>query len=140
MPLRVFSASSGPDGWVVLSQTADGAPQKPGHLLDLEALYSRARDTLLPQGATADLTNRATEEANHDRWSLPELVDRFETARRALVIALRGAAHADLERAACLPRLGTPMRLIDLAFFVAEHDDHHMARLRTLLEGGEVRE
>jgi hypothetical protein len=27
------------------------------------------------------------------------------------------------------------MRLIDLAYFVAEHDDHHMARLRTLLEG-----
>jgi hypothetical protein len=25
------------------------------------------------------------------------------------------------------------MRLIDLAYFVAEHDDHHMARLRTLL-------
>jgi hypothetical protein len=24
------------------------------------------------------------------------------------------------------------MRLIDLAFFVAEHDDHHMAKLREL--------
>jgi hypothetical protein len=26
------------------------------------------------------------------------------------------------------------MRLVDLAFFVAEHDDHHLARLRTLLK------
>jgi predicted short-subunit dehydrogenase-like oxidoreductase (DUF2520 family) len=25
------------------------------------------------------------------------------------------------------PRLKRPMRLIDLCFFVAEHDDHHLA-------------
>jgi hypothetical protein len=30
------------------------------------------------------------------------------------------------------PRPGTPMRLIDLAYFVAEHDDHDLARLREL--------
>ena len=30
------------------------------------------------------------------------------------------------------PRLGTPMRLIDLAFFVAEHDDHHLAQITHL--------
>jgi hypothetical protein len=28
------------------------------------------------------------------------------------------------------PRLKTPMRVIDLAYFVAEHDDHHLARVR----------
>jgi hypothetical protein len=40
-----------------------------------------------------------------------------------------GAGDAPLARH---PRLGTPMRLIDLAYFVAEHDDHHLARLREL--------
>ena len=32
------------------------------------------------------------------------------------------------------PRLRTPMRLIDLGFFVAEHDDHHLARITELLK------
>ena len=31
-----------------------------------------------------------------------------------------------------VPRLGTPMRLVDLAFFVAEHDDHHLAQITFL--------
>jgi hypothetical protein len=31
------------------------------------------------------------------------------------------------------PRLQQPMRLIDHALFVAEHDDHHLARITELL-------
>jgi hypothetical protein len=31
------------------------------------------------------------------------------------------------------PRLKTPMRLVDHLYFVAEHDDHHLARIRELL-------
>jgi hypothetical protein len=30
------------------------------------------------------------------------------------------------------PRLGTPMRLVDMMFFVAEHDDHHLATITEL--------
>jgi hypothetical protein len=30
------------------------------------------------------------------------------------------------------PRLKTPMRIIDLFLFVAEHDDHHLARITEL--------
>jgi hypothetical protein len=39
-----------------------------------------------------------------------------------------------LERAALHPRLKTPMRIVDLAYFVAEHDDHHLARVRELMQ------
>ena len=30
------------------------------------------------------------------------------------------------------PRLGTPMRMIDLCAFVADHDDFHLARVTEL--------
>ena len=112
------------------------AAKELGHLSDIEPLWlARVQDILQgrPDLTAADLTNRATTDADHDRHPLPALVDRFEPARRALVVALRGATDADLERSAKHPRLGTPMRLVDLAYFVAEHDDHHMARLRELL-------
>ena len=46
---------------------------------------------------------------------------------------LEGADASALERTARHPRLGTPMRLIDIAFFTAEHDDHHLARITELL-------
>jgi hypothetical protein len=38
-----------------------------------------------------------------------------------------------IERSAIHPRLKIPMRVIDLAFFKAEHDDHHMARISELI-------
>jgi uncharacterized damage-inducible protein DinB len=109
--------------------------QEVGHLIDLEPLWlTRAHDIIHGQAdlTVADLTNRATHEGDHDQWPVPQLVERFERARCAFLAVLRGANDSDLERSARHPRLGTPMRLIDLAYFVAEHDDHHLARLRAL--------
>ncbi len=119
------------------TQTGWSPAQEIGHLVDLEPLWLRRVQEILEGRAelsVADLSNRATHDADHDRWPLSQLVDRLEPARRALVAALRGAGDTDLDRSARHPRLGTPMRLIDLAYFVAEHDDHHLARLRELLE------
>lgn len=131
--LRAMVAGANPAGTM---QTGWSPAKEIGHLVDLEPLWLRRVHDILEGRAeltAADLSNRATHEADHDRWPLSQLVDRFEPARRALLVALRGAGETDLDRSARHPRLGTPMRLIDLAYFVAEHDDHHMARLRELL-------
>ena len=109
--------------------------QEVGHLIELEPLWlQRAHDIMhgQPVLTIADLSNPATHDGDHDRWPVAQLVERFEHARGALVSTLRRANDDDLERSARHPRLGTPMRLIDLAYFVAEHDDHHLARLREL--------
>ena len=107
-----------------------------GHLTDLEPLWiQRVRDIVegQPELTAADLSNRLTHETDHDAWPLAQLVERFAFQRGTLVTALRVVADADLERSARHPRLGTAMRIVDLAYFVAEHDDHHMARMRALL-------
>lgn len=112
--------------------------QEVGHLIDLEGLWIlRVRDIIRGEETltVADLTNRATHEADHDRWTVPELIARFETSRAQLVAMLRAADGDDLERTSRHPRLGSPMRLIDHAYFIAEHDDHHLARIRELLSG-----
>jgi len=48
----------------------------------------------------------------------------------------RGCEDADeaiASLSALHPRLQTPMRLIDHLFFIAEHDDHHLAKIGMLL-------
>lgn len=87
------------------------------------------RKTLHP----ADLENRRTYEANHNARPLTDLISTFESARLELVGQLEGADEADWLRSALHPRLQTPMRLLDLAFFVAEHDDHHLATISDIL-------
>ena len=47
-------------------------------------------------------------------------------------LQLLAADDAVQTRTATHPRLGTPMRLIDLALFVAEHDEHHLATITAL--------
>ncbi|SEL54731.1 DinB superfamily protein [Chitinophaga rupis] len=106
-----------------------------GHLLDLEPLWlERAKEIIAgePDLKKADLTNRKTQEADHDEKDLTALITDFGTQRQYLVQLLRGLQDADLDKSAKHPRLGTPMRIIDLAYFVAEHDDHHLAQITFL--------
>jgi uncharacterized damage-inducible protein DinB len=82
----------------------------------------------------ADLDNRKTHQANHNALPLATLLEAFRRERGRLVAVLDQPDATLLERTALHPRLQSPMRLIDLLLFVAEHDDHHLARIGELLK------
>lgn len=108
-----------------------------GHLADLDdALflvrveeYLRGMESLQP----ADMSNRITEEANHNAKSLEEVLGYFLTARTGLVERLETLEPPVFSRSAFHPRLKVSMRLVDLMCFQAEHDDHHLATISQLL-------
>lgn len=107
-----------------------------GHLLDLEPLWlARAEDLLArrPEMTPADLTNRRTHDANHNATALGQILAGFREARVTLVRRLDAVQDTALAYTASHPRLRTPMSLVDHAFFVAEHDDYHLARITELL-------
>jgi uncharacterized damage-inducible protein DinB len=107
-----------------------------GHLLDLEPLWQqRVGDLAQRRGelAEADLTNRRTHEANHNAVRLEGLLTAFRTARGALVRALETFPDDGMSFTAIHPRLKASMNVTDLAYFVAEHDDYHLARISELL-------
>ena len=117
-------------------QDAWSIQENVGHLRDLEPLWIRRAEQLLAgegELAVADLTNRGTDEANHNAAPLESLLAQFRSFRSRFVSLLEGADASAQDRSARHPRLGTPMRLIDVAFFTAEHDDHHLARITELL-------
>ena len=108
------------------------AQEHTGHLLDLESLWMARVDAFYADGDTltvADLSNRRTHEANHNARPLDDILADFRAARLRLVDRV-GKFQPDLSRRSMLhPRLKQPMRLVDHLFFVAEHDDHHLARI-----------
>jgi uncharacterized damage-inducible protein DinB len=107
-----------------------------GHLLDLEPLWlQRVEDFLARREdlTVADLTNRKTHEANHNAAALSALLAGFRSARGILVGRLESVDAASLTLTALHPRLRVPMNLVDHAFFVAEHDDYHLARITEVL-------
>jgi uncharacterized damage-inducible protein DinB len=112
------------------------AQEHAGHLLDLEPLWlARVADFIADcQTLTvADLTNRKTDEAAHNTRVLSELLADFRTARRNLLDRVRNLPAAVFSRTIPHPRLQQPMHLFDHLYFVAEHDDHHLARIREMI-------
>lgn len=110
--------------------------EQAGHLLDLDGLHEgRLEDYArrLPALRAADMTNRKTEEAGHNAARLEDLLAGFRAARLSFVRRLEAMDEAGVAASALHPRLGKQMRVIDLAYFVAEHDDHHLASVTGLL-------
>jgi uncharacterized damage-inducible protein DinB len=106
-----------------------------GHLVDLEPLWlGRLEDLVGGQAElrAADLTNEATTRARHNATPLPTLLRSFRQQRTHTVRRLQALTEEVLRRSAWHPRLQTAMRLPDLFLFVAEHDDHHLARISEL--------
>ena len=103
-----------------------------GHLVDLESLWMARLDDFLTGGDTltvADLRTRKTDEANHNARPLNEILAEFRAARSRLLERVETFEPAVFSRSLLHPRLKQPMRLVDHFFFVAEHDDHHLARI-----------
>jgi uncharacterized damage-inducible protein DinB len=111
--------------------------EQAGHLLDLEPLWlARVEDFIADRAelTPADLTNRKTHEAAHNTRPLQEVLGEFRQARVQLVSRAEQLDPAQFARAILHPRLKQPMRLIDHLYFVAEHDDHHLARIWEMLK------
>lgn len=107
--------------------------QEIGHLADLEPLWFLRLEQLIkgvPEMSPADMTNRKTTEADHNEKSAEELIKAFEVERNKLVSKLRGLHEVDLLKSSIHPRLKINMRIVDLAYFVAEHDDHHLVQIK----------
>ena len=107
-----------------------------GHLLDLESLWAGRLDDL-ESGAKelrpADLENNKTHEAGHNERDPEDLLVEFREARMATVARLEELSDDEIQRTALHPRLQQPMSVVDLFFFVAEHDDHHLARISEII-------
>lgn len=108
-----------------------------GHLwvLDAELHHRRVREFL--RGATnltaADMSNKATFDRNFNQMLFAEVAAGFRQARLDMLRDLDPLTLEHAGRVALHPRLQKQMRLVDMCYFCAEHDDHHLAMMRALL-------
>ena len=121
-----------------LTIQADGRwsmQENAGHLLDLESLVDQRIDEYVAGNTTlhaADMSNRKTFEAHHNEIATGEILKAFRAARHGIVERLESFEPEMFARSAFHPRLNVQMRLVDMLFFQAEHDDYHLARISEL--------
>ncbi|MFI5203412.1 MAG: DinB family protein [Flavobacteriales bacterium] len=107
-----------------------------GHLGDLEELHEGRIDDFLakkPVLRAADMSNKKTVAANHNSKTIKQLIDEFSGKREAFITRLQQLSDEIKTVKSLHPRLQTLMRPVDMAYFTAEHDDHHMADMRVIL-------
>jgi len=138
-PARLEETLRGRSNEILIAKPGEkwSAQEHAGHLLDLEPLWlarlgdcSAAKDQL----TAADLTNRKTQEANHNVRALEQILTDFRAAREKLLRRVDKLDAALFTHAINHPRLEKPMRLVDHLYFVAEHDDHHLAIIWELIK------
>ena len=133
-PARLEDILRGASHDVLVRKSGDkwSAQEHAGHLLDLEPLWFSRVDDFLGEGdtlAVADLSKRKTHEAGHNNRPLREILSDFRTARLRLLDRVGAFQSRQFSRSKLHPRLKQPMRLVDHLYFVAEHDDHHLATI-----------
>lgn len=107
-----------------------------GHLLDLESLVKQRLDEYLSGASVlhaANMSNRKTYDAEHNQVLPAVILADFRAQRTQLADRLDNLAAETFARVAHHPRLNVPMRLVDMLFFQAEHDDYHLARISELI-------
>lgn len=137
-PARLFDRINALHARILTRRDGDqwSIQEHAGHLLDLGPLdiarlddYARGNGSLRP----ADRENRKTYEADHNARLIAEILDSFREERAEFVRRLEGFDEEFIQRRALHLRLNTEMRVLDFAYFIAEHDDHHLSRITELI-------
>jgi hypothetical protein len=107
-----------------------------GHLIDLEELHE-ARIEQFAEGLTelraADMSNKKTYDANHNQ-KVSDLISELRKVRAQFISKLENFDESKLEHKALHPRLQKQISIVDLVYFVGEHDNHHLTILSQLLK------
>jgi hypothetical protein len=107
-----------------------------GHLNDLEELHEGRIDDFIDRKEilrAADMENRKTKQANHNVTNIHDLLNSFIKNRNRFVERLEKLDDETYNFKSQHPRLKSSMRPVDMAYFTAEHDDHHLASIREIL-------
>lgn len=107
-----------------------------GHLADIEPLWIGRIDDILNDKTeflrSWDLENKNVIASAYNDQYMTDIIESFHDQRDQLITKLKTLTVEDLKKTALHPRLKTPMTVVELAFFVAEHDDHHLATITIL--------
>ena len=108
-----------------------------GHIIDLEELHVGRIDDFSNKAKelrAADMTNKKTHEADHNQKGIAKLLQELRTTREKLINRMGELDDSILSHVSIHPRLNQPMKPVDMAKFIVEHDVHHINSIIELTE------
>src|SRR6187549_321971 len=105
--------------------------QNIGHLAEVDEISNRRMDEMV--NGAAVLSPAVFEPKDYNPWPIEKVLEYFNMIRTANIQKYQTLSDADFKKTSVHPRLKTKMSAIDLAWFDAEHDDHHLVKINFIL-------
>jgi uncharacterized damage-inducible protein DinB len=120
----------------VLSDKLDGkwsVKENIAHLAEVDEIALKRIDEM-KQGISPMSPAVIQPGRDYNAQPIAEVLRFFKTNRDKNLQKYRGLTAEDLKRSSLHPRLKVQMTAVDLAWFDAEHDDHHLVRVNEILK------
>lgn len=102
-----------------------------GHLAEVDEIANKRIDEMI-SGATI-MSPAVFEPQDYSTWPISEVLQLFSRNRWSNINKYSQIKEHDLLKSAMHPRLKVTMTPVDLAWFDAEHDDHHLVKINEIL-------
>jgi hypothetical protein len=105
--------------------------QNIGHLAEVDQVGNHRIDEML--AGIPVLSPAVFEPQDYNPWPIEKLIEYFRKHRQANINKYRNLSDIHLIKGSLHPRLKVTMTPVDLAYFDAEHDDHHLLKISDIL-------
>jgi hypothetical protein len=102
-----------------------------GHMAEVDEVANKRIDEMT--SGVPLLSPAVFEPKDYNPWSIHKVLAFFREVRVKNLVKYRALSNEDLTKASMHPRLRVPMTPVDLAWFDAEHDDHHLVKISVIL-------
>lgn len=102
-----------------------------GHLAEVDEIGNRRIDEMTSGAAV--LSPAVFEPKDYSTWPIGKVLDYFDKTRAGNIKKYNNLTDDQLLKDSEHPRLKVKMTPVDLAWFDAEHDDHHLVAIQNIL-------
>lgn len=102
-----------------------------GHLAEVDEIANRRIEEMA--SGTPVMSPAVFEPKDYNPWPIEKLLDFFKKTRQSNIGKYKTLTAEQLKKYSLHPRLKVQMTPVDLAWFDAEHDDHHLVKINEIL-------
>jgi DinB superfamily len=103
-----------------------------GHLAEVDQINNKRIDEMIAGAAV--LSAAVFEPQDYNPWPVEKVITFFREGRARNILKYTSLPEADLTKSSLHPRLKIQTTPIDLAWFDAEHDDHHLVKINEIIQ------
>jgi len=131
--IRLEQKVKGVDNKMLSARLNDkwSAKENMGHLAEVDGIANRRIDEMISGAAV--MSPAVFEPQDYNPWPVERILDFFRKTRQSNIKKYQLLTTGQLMKSSLHPRLNVQMTPVDLAWFDAEHDDHHLVKINELL-------